>query len=99
MYNLYLSRESGGRGLIGANNRHCPECTGLAAHISTDHNSDLFIKIVRSAKNSKTHGITLYFEEPNQGIKHQIDMDHEKKICYVIDVVIPEDCNSVKRYA
>jgi hypothetical protein len=77
-HRLYLSRQRGGRGLIGAADCHRQECTALAIYLSKS--TDPLTKIVRKNEEPKVHGIMAYLYAGKGGDVECIDKEHEKEL-------------------
>lgn len=76
IYRLYLSREKGGRGLIGATDCHRQECTALTKYLETK--TDRYSEIIRKNEKKKKTGITSYLESPSTGITEEIDEEYRE---------------------
>ena len=67
LHRLYMSRDRGGRGLIGVVDCHRAECTNTAAYLYTASKTDPLCKIILRAEEPKKHGIMSYLT-PNRGL-------------------------------
>ena len=74
-----MSRDRGGRGLIGVIDCHRAECTNTAEYLSSASKTDPLCKIILQAEEPKKHGIMSYLTH-NRGSTDDIDKDHEKKL-------------------
>lgn len=75
---LYLSREEGGRGLIGAEDCHRKECSALAQYLS--RNNDPLSQIIKNADRPKAFGLLSYIGTPKEATTRSINDEHEEKL-------------------
>ena len=77
IHRLYMSREKGGRGIIGAVDCHRQECTALAKYIHS--RTDELSAIIRECKSNKK-GLMEHLEPERAGTTESIDEEHKSKL-------------------
>ena len=77
-HRLYLSRDKGGRGLIGAEDCHRQECSALAKYIKS--NNDPLTTIIRASETPKVHGLLSYEGTPKEATTKAIDDEHNENL-------------------
>ena len=77
IHRLYMSREKGGRGIIGAEDCHRQECTALAKYIQS--RTDELSAIIRECESNKK-GLMEHLEPERAGTTESIDEEHKSKL-------------------
>ena len=80
-HRLYLSRNKGGRGLIGIEDCQQQECTKIAEYMVANKQNDPLINIVKTAERKKKYGIMTYLQgEEKAGTAEEIDKEHMNEL-------------------
>ena len=79
-HRLYMPRNNGGRGLLGAMDCHQQECATLATYLTETRDKDRLVKVVEQTKNQKVHGIMSYHEGEKNKNANEINENHQKNL-------------------
>ena len=77
---MYISREYGGKGFIGAKDCHPSEYTFLVYYFFVARNNNPLTNIIFKVKESQKHGVISYLKGKDKGSTSIIDDKHEVKL-------------------